>query len=162
MAYSPTSSENMEVKATATEKISMTPAPGRVAALIEKFNGNGIVKLGKVFPCKDNMAQTNPENIDFDAKTDVVDGGYVIIDCVRALDPANWSKIYGSIWVKDYATAMIKKYWGTNLTKFQNVQLPGGVTLNGEKIYSDAVTELEQLEEKLRTTYEMPPLDMIG
>ena len=100
--------------------------------------------------------------IDFDAKTDVVDGGYVIIDCVRALDPANWSKIYGSIWVKDYATAMIKKYWGTNLTKFQNVQLPGGVTLNGEKIYSDAVTELEQLEEKLRTTYEMPPLDMIG
>ena len=44
----------------------------------------------------------------------------------------------------------------------QNVQLPGGVTLNGEKIYSDAITELEALDEQLRTTYETPPMDMIG
>jgi len=100
--------------------------------------------------------------IDFDAETDAQEGSYVVIDCVRALDPLNWSKIYGTLWVKDYTTAMIKKYWGQNLTKFQNVQLPGGVTLNGEKIYSDAITELEQLDEKLRSTYEMPPLDMIG
>lgn len=100
--------------------------------------------------------------IDFDTLTDIREDEYIVIDCVRALDPANWSKIYGTMWVKDYATSMIKKYWGQNLTKFQNVQLPGGVTLNGEKIYSDAVTELAELEEKLRSTYEMPPLDMIG
>ena len=66
------------------------------------------------------------------------------------------------MWVKDYATAMLKKQWGQNMTKFQNVHLPGGVTLNGEKIYSDAVTELEQLDEQLRNTYETPPMDMIG
>ena len=81
--------------------------------------------------------------IDFDTNTDVREGEYIVIDCVRALDPVNFTKIYNEMWVKDYATAMIKKYWGTNLTKFQNVQLPGGVTLNGEKIYSDAVEELE-------------------
>ena len=48
------------------------------------------------------------------------------------------------------------------MTKFQNVQLPGGVTLNGEKIYSDAIEEIQKLEEQLRLTYEEPPMDMIG
>ena len=100
--------------------------------------------------------------IDFDTNTDVREGEYIVIDCVRALDPVNFTKIYNEMWVKDYATSLIKKYWGTNLTKFQNVQLPGGVTLNGEKIYSDAVEELQQLDEQLRTTYETPPMDMIG
>ena len=112
-------------------------------------------------PTRYNQVQ-NRLYIDFDTDTDIREDEFVVIDCVRALDPANWSKIYNVMWVKDYATAMIKKYWGTNLTKFQNVQLPGGVTLNGEKIYSDAVTELQALEERLRSTYETPPLDMIG
>ena len=66
------------------------------------------------------------------------------------------------MWVKDYATAKIKKQWGTNLTKFTGVQMPGGVTLNGEMIYNDAVDELKNLEEQLRSEYELPPLDMIG
>lgn len=100
--------------------------------------------------------------IDFDTMTDIREGEFVVIDCVRALDPVNWTKIYNEMWVKDYATAMIKKQWGQNLTKFQNVQLPGGVTLNGEKIYSDATEELTALDEQLRSTYEFPPLDMIG
>ena len=86
----------------------------------------------------------------------------MVMECVSAIDPVNYPKIYNVMWVKDYATSMIKKQWGTNLTKFQNVQLPGGVTLNGEKIYSDAITELEALDEQLRTTYETPPMDMIG
>ena len=97
-----------------------------------------------------------------DTLTDVREGEYVVMECISAIDPANYTKIYNVLWVKDYATSMIKKYWGQNLTKFQNVQLPGGVTLNGEKIYGDAVEELERLEEQLRTTYETPPMDMIG
>ena len=112
-------------------------------------------------PTRYNQVQ-NRLYIDFDTDSDIRKDEYIVIDCVRALDPANWAKIYNTMWVKDYATALIKKYWGTNLTKFQNVQLPGGVTLNGEKIYGDATEELRALEEKLRTTYETPPLDMIG
>ena len=54
------------------------------------------------------------------------------------------------MWVKDYAAAKIKKQWGQNMTKFQNVQMPGGVTLNGEMIYNDAVQELKDLDEQLR------------
>ena len=65
-------------------------------------------------------------------------------------------------WLKRYATAIIKKQWGMNLIKFNGVLLPGGVQLNGRQIYEDAIRELEELEETLRTEYEIPPLDLIG
>ena len=64
--------------------------------------------------------------------------------------------------MKKYLTALIKKQWGINLTKYQNIQLPGGVTLNGEKIYSEAVLELEKIESQILSTYAIPPLDLIG
>lgn len=100
--------------------------------------------------------------LDFDWSEDALEDQYVIIKCWRALDPNTWTEIYNQMWLKDYATAKIKKQWGQNLTKFQNVQMPGGVTLNGEMIYNDAVEELKILDEQLRTTWETPPLDMIG
>lgn len=100
--------------------------------------------------------------IDLSATEDVIKDEWTIIECYRYLDPATYTRIYNNMWVKDYATALIKKYWGQNLTKFNGVQLPGGVTLNGEKIYDDAVQELEKLEGTLRDTYEMPPLDAVG
>ena len=64
--------------------------------------------------------------------------------------------------MKKYATAIIKKQWGTNLIKFNGVMLPGGVQLNGRQIYDDAVKEIEEIEYPLRTEYEIPPLDLIG
>ena len=100
--------------------------------------------------------------IDFDWKADALVGQYIVIKAYRALDPDTWTEIYNQTWVKDYAAAKIKKQWGTNLTKFTGVQMPGGVTLNGEMIYNDAVDELKSLEEQLRTQWELPPLDMIG
>ena len=100
--------------------------------------------------------------LDMDWKTDVVLDQYILIKAWRALDPNTWTEIYDNMWVKDYTAAKIKKQWGSNMTKFQNVQMPGGVTLNGEMIYNDAVQELKDLDEQLRTEWETPPLDMIG
>lgn len=87
---------------------------------------------------------------------------YLVIDCYRALDPDNFNKIYNDWWVKKYLTASIKKQWGQNMVKFNGVQLPGGITLNGREIYEDAIRELEEIEQKLRSEYELPPMDMIG
>lgn len=87
---------------------------------------------------------------------------YLVIDCYRALDPDNFNKIYNDWWVKKYLTASIKKQWGQNMIKFNGVQLPGGITLNGREIYEDAMRELEEIEQKLRSEYELPPMDMIG
>ena len=90
------------------------------------------------------------------------DDTFIIIDGYRLLDPADVSKVYNDFWLKKYATALIKKQWGMNLIKFQGVMLPGGVALNGREIYEDAIRELEELENTLKTEYELPPLDFIG
>ena len=89
-------------------------------------------------------------------------GDYLIIDCYRALDPNDYSRVWNDSFLKKYLTLLIKKQWGQNLIKFQGVKLPGGVELNGRQIYDDAQKELDQLMEKMSNTYELPPLDMIG
>ena len=51
---------------------------------------------------------------------------------------------------------------GTKFIKFQGVQLPGGIQLNGRQIYDDGVKRLDEIRAKMSSDYEMPPLDMIG
>lgn len=87
---------------------------------------------------------------------------YIILDCQRIINPNDAPKIYNDWWLKHYCTALIKKQWGANMMKFQGVLLPGGVQLNGRQIYEDGVAEVEKWEEKLRTEYELPPMDLIG
>ena len=69
--------------------------------------------------------------------------------CSSDLDPATWSKIWNEQWLKKYVTAQFKRQWGTNLKKFQGIQLPGGVTLDGDKLFSEANEEIAQLEDDL-------------
>jgi hypothetical protein len=57
---------------------------------------------------------------------------------------------------------LIKKQWGTNLTKFVGVQLPGGITFNGEKIYNDAHEAIDKLEAEMINSYSLPVGDLIG
>jgi len=89
-------------------------------------------------------------------------GDYFVMDCFRILDPNDFTRVYNDPFLKKYFTALCKKQWGMNLIKFQGVQLPGGVQLNGRQIYEDGVRELLEIESKMSSTYEMPPLDMIG
>jgi len=89
-------------------------------------------------------------------------GDYVIIDCYRALDPSDYTRVWNDSFLKMSLTSLIKKQWGQNLIKFQGVKLPGGVELNGRQIYDDAQRELDVIMEKMSNTYELPPLDMIG
>jgi hypothetical protein len=87
---------------------------------------------------------------------------YIIIDCQRIMDPANYAGVYNDSFLKKYFTSLVKKQWGQNLIKFQGVKLPGGVELNGRQIYEDAVMELQRIEDRMMSTYETPPLDLIG
>ena len=87
---------------------------------------------------------------------------YFVIDCFRILDPNDFTRVYNDPFLKRYFTALCKKQWGQNLIKFQGVQLPGGIQLNGRQIYDDGVAELEEIRSKMASDYEMPPLDMIG
>ena len=74
-------------------------------------------------------------------------GEFLIIECYRKLDPSTYTDIFNNIHLKRYASALIKKQWGSNLNKFQNVQLLGGVTMNGDQIYQQAVDEIREIEQ---------------
>ena len=58
-------------------------------------------------------------------------------------------QMYGLIvGLQNYASALIKEQWGSNLTKFTGMQLVGGVSFNGEQILSDAREERRLMEEE--------------
>jgi hypothetical protein len=99
-------------------------------------------------------------DVDWAAAVNVDD--YFVIDCFRILDPDDFTRVYNDPFLKRYFTALCKKQWGMNLIKFQGVQLPGGIQLNGRQIYDDGVRELDEIRAKMSSDYEMPPLDMIG
>jgi len=99
-------------------------------------------------------------DVDWAAAVNVDD--YFVIDCFRVLDPEDFTKVYNDQFLKRYFTALCKRQWGQNLIKFQGVQLPGGIQLNGRQIYDDGERELAEIRAKMSSDYEMPPLDMIG
>ena len=100
--------------------------------------------------------------LDADFQTDFVAGDYIIIECYRAIDPTAYADVYNDIFLKKYTTQLIKKQWGANLSKFQGIQMLGGVALNGDQIYQQAQDEIDKLEEQIQLAYELPPMHMIG
>jgi hypothetical protein len=100
--------------------------------------------------------------IDMDWEAKVTAGEYIIIECYRTADPDTFADVWGDRWLRKYATQLIKRQWGTNLKKFTGMQLPGGVTFNGEQIYQEADEEIKRLEEEMINTYSLPTYDMIG
>jgi hypothetical protein len=97
-----------------------------------------------------------------DWKEDLQVGEFLVIECYRKLDPATFTDINNDIFLKRYVTALFKKQWGANLSKFNGVAMLGGVTLNGQQIYTEALSDIEKLETEIRTTYELNPALMMG
>ena len=87
---------------------------------------------------------------------------FLIIECYRSLNPNDFTKVYNDPYLKKYFTALLKKQWGADMMKYQGMKLPGGVELNGIQMYEDGMAELQVLDDKMSTEYEMPVLDMIG
>lgn len=78
------------------------------------------------------------------------------------LDTEAFPEIWNDWWLKQYATALIKKQWGGNLKKFGNINLPGGITLNGDAIYSEAQDEISNLEQQLYNDLQLPSDFLLG
>ena len=89
-------------------------------------------------------------------------GEFIVLECYRALDPASFTQIYNDSWMKQYLTALIKRQWGRNLSKFKGVKLPGGIELNGGEILQQAESEIADIKGRMMSEYELPPLDFIG
>ena len=112
-------------------------------------------------PLRFNQHQ-NRLYIDMDFSNDIDVGEFLIIECYRKIDPATYTDVFDDIYLKRYATALIKRQWGANLSKFQGVQLLGGVEMNGAEIYSQAQEEILRLEEQIMLAFETPIDYMVG
>jgi len=99
--------------------------------------------------------------IDMKWGTDVVVGQYIIAEATQILDETDYPSIWSDRMLQKYATALIKKQWGSNAKKYSGVQLPGGITVNGQQIFDEAVAEIEDIEEEMKTTWQLPPSMLI-
>jgi hypothetical protein len=113
-----------------------------------KLNGTPQIEYSR----KQNRLYIFGEFADGDLKT----GDYIVYEAYKTVDESLFSKVWNDMWLKEYSTALIKQQWGANLIKFEGMQLPGGVTLNGRQIYDDATQDIERLRERLRLDHETP------
>jgi len=99
---------------------------------------------------------------DFDWSEDTDAGEYLMLEAYTTLDAETYTEIYNDRLLKQYVTALIKRQWGANLSKFENVQLPGGVSFNGTQLFEQAQQEIEKIEDEVQLKYELPPHFMTG
>ena len=93
---------------------------------------------------------------------DIKAGEYLIAEVYTVIDEGSHTKVWNDMWLKEFTTQLLKLQWGSNLIKFEGMQMPGGVTLNGRQLYDDASQELERLREKLRNDHELPVDFFVG
>lgn len=86
----------------------------------------------------------------------------LIIECYRKTDPSVAVKMYNDMFMKRYATALIKRQWGQNLQKFKGIAMVGGVEIDADTIYNQAQEAIDKLEEKIISTYQAPLDFLIG
>lgn len=105
---------------------------------------------------------TNRLYVDMNWSEDADEGQYLMVEAYTVLDPETYNEIYNDRLLKQYSTALIKRQWGANLSKFENVQLPGGVSFNGTQLFEQAQQEIEKIEDEVQLRYELPPHFITG
>lgn len=113
-----------------------------LAMLDLELNGHPMYRFNRL---------TNRLYLDINWETDIPLGDYVVVEAYRALNPIEFTKLFNEPWLKHYVTAVFKKQWATNIKKFSGIQLPGGVTLDGDKLYAEALAEIGDLERDMLT-----------
>jgi hypothetical protein len=90
------------------------------------------------------------------------EGSWIVVECTVLTDPATATDVWGDRWLQQYTTAKIKYQWGSNLSKFTGMSLPGGVQFNGQLIKEEADAEIKDLESKMMDSFSLPPDMMVG
>jgi hypothetical protein len=117
------------------------------------FTGQSPIRFNKV---------NNRLYVDQDWANDISVGEYIIVEAMVITDPVAFTRTWNDRMLKKLATAYVKKQWGANMSKFDKMQLPGGVTMRGSEIYAEAVKDIAEAEQEIRNTYEQPPIFYTG
>lgn len=100
--------------------------------------------------------------IDWDWNTKVDVDEWIIIEGFIIVDPDVYTDVYNDRLLKKLLTAYLKRQWGTNMKKFEGMQLPGGIKMNGQQIYNEAIQEIAEIEDLIRKSHEDPPMWILG
>ena len=119
-----------------------------------KLNGHPQVQFSR----RQNRLYIFGDFVDKDIKA----GDYIVAEVYTIIDPTTHTSVFNDMFVKEYTTALIKQQWGMNLIKFEGMQLPGGVILNGRQLYDDATGEIETLRQRVRDEHELPADFFVG
>lgn len=95
-------------------------------------------------------------------KSKLVVGEYLVLEAYEVVDPNEFTDVWADRWLQHYTAQLIKRQWGSNLSKFEGMQLPGGVTFNGRQLYEEAQAEITKLEDEMINNYSLPVMDFIG
>jgi hypothetical protein len=106
--------------------------------------------------------KTDKLYIHWDWNADIGVGEYIVMEGYIVTEPDTYTKVWNDRMLKKLAAAYVKKQWGSNMKKFQGVQLIGGITMNGQQIFDEAVNEIKETEAEIRNTYEAPPMFQVG
>jgi len=94
---------------------------------------------------------------------DLGDVGQILcLEVMMKPSPDVYPDLWNDMWLKEFAYALTKAQWGRNLTKYNQVQLPGGIVINGDRILTDAQQELQQIKDRFSMDWMDPPLDEVG
>ena len=89
-------------------------------------------------------------------------GDYLMFECTTYPTPELYPEMWSDFWLKEYVVSLAKYQWGLNLSKYQNVQLPGGITMNGDQIKNESITRTSKNERRFAMDDADPPLDLVG
>ena len=92
----------------------------------------------------------------------VATGNYLVLECDIEANADFYPDVWNDMFLKELAVAYTQITWGRVLTKYNQVQLPGGITLNGETILQEGQQAAQALKERFALDYADYPLDMVG
>lgn len=132
-------------------------------------NANTVVGTGTIFDqelLENDFVTFGTETLQIDkinSPTSItVRGPFTSTQSGATMTSAGYSDVWNDRFLKKYATALIKLQWGNNLSKFSGIQMPGGVTLDGVRIMTEAQEEINKLEEEMHIINVLPGEIMMG
>lgn len=136
--------------------VSVTPyvvAMRHIEFLEEVFVGKKPIRYNR---------NTDKLYIDMAWNEDTMAGQFIMIDGYREVNPEENPDVWDEPWLRQYATQLVKRQWGEHLKLYEGMNLPGGITFNGQKIWDEANEEIQKLEDTVINDYSLPVTDMIG
>ena len=135
---------------------------GPMASYMESMSYLKMVNDVFNYPCSFTFSRVTQRLFLELEQTKMISGDYLLVEAYVKIDPSQYPRVWDDRVFKKYYVALLKKQWAQNLMKFAGVPLPGGAQLNAAALMSEAVNELNQIEQSLIKTQELPPDPLIG